>query len=185
MVLGRNFAKRRQKEKTERGLASLEVIEAIMCKKSYYRYTFVCTHYYDICWEELPWGRDCEGECDVFTELITHYFTLREPCQRCKESNAWVLVTNESGRLEWMLRETARQLHSVSGIALEIDSLLESVRELEAFDEMEEAEGMEEHENTELEDLEQRGEDEWEDWRNDEEEALEEGRGDSPPPYSA
>lgn len=155
-----------------------------MCKKSYYRYTFVCTHYYDICWEVQPWGRHCDGECDVFTELITNYFTLREPCQRCKEINAWVLVTNESGRLEWMLRERPRQLDSLSGIAMEIESSVESVGELEALEEIEETELMEEQESTELEDLEQRGEDVWQDWRNDEEEVLEEDRGDPPPPYS-
>ncbi|KAJ2976660.1 hypothetical protein NQ176_g4820 [Zarea fungicola] len=111
-----------------------------------------------------------------------------EPCSICHDTKLWYLIINQDGvRKKWvpLISATDAVMHNKTSLnAMEIESSVESVGELEALEEIEETELMEEQESTELEDLEQRGEDVWQDWRNDEEEVLEEDRGDPPPPYS-
>ncbi|KAJ3476645.1 hypothetical protein NLG97_g9060 [Lecanicillium saksenae] len=73
-----------------------------MCKRLFYRSTFMCSHFYNVFFRRQMHGRHCRGHCPRPEEVFDHAVTMTSPCETCQHSRAWIYIPCRTGGWQWV-----------------------------------------------------------------------------------
>ncbi|KAJ6786285.1 hypothetical protein PWT90_00825 [Aphanocladium album] len=76
-----------------------------MCKRFFYRSTFMCNHFYDVFFKREQQGRHCYGRCPRAEEIFDHAVAMTSPCRSCQDSRTWIYIPCRQHGWRWV--ETA------------------------------------------------------------------------------
>lgn len=138
-----------------------------MCRDLFYHSTFKCGHFYDVRFGQEIHGRGCQGRCPPPREKAYYIQPMSDPCEACQRSYAWIELPD--GR--WVEMGAWLQEPAQSGRDERRPRQATRRRRRRIRD------------RTPTPGPSSRQEEQWEEWRNDEEPYLEEDE-DPPPPYT-